>query len=443
MQSRNEFIRGMFVGGVLAACPACARAAESLAGISAPAPKKKSPGMEALTELYRIGHGPSSSHTMGPYRASEIFLARTPSAVRYEATLYGSLSATGKGHFTDRAITDVLGADRTKVIWSDEEKSFHPNGMELRAYDANGKVIDQWLVYSIGGGALAEEGKVSSIPKVYEQDTMQKVLDWCHATGCHIWELVQKVEGDKGMAHLAEVRKTMWATIAAGLSHEGVLEGGLNLQRRARDLYRQSRHFRDEGRRTALVSAYAYAANEENAALGLMVTAPTCGSCGTLPSVLRYFKECDDCSDTEIERALAVAGIIGNVAKQNGSISGAEAGCQAEVGVAAAMAAAAASYLLGGSPDQCHYAASMALEHFLGLTCDPAKGLVQIPCIERNAVAANHAIATAELSILSDGRRILDYDKVVQTMLETGHDLPSLYRETSKGGLAKHFEGGC
>ncbi len=441
--TRNEFLKSTMLGGVLAACPALSRAADAAAGIKPAAKKSKTPGMESLSELYRIGHGPSSSHTMGPYRASEIFLSRNNNAARFEATLYGSLSATGKGHFTDKAILDVLGADRTKVVWSEEERSFHPNGMELRAYASDGKCLDRWLCYSIGGGALAEEGKVSSVPKVYKEDTMEKIIAWCDRENRPIWGLFDEVEGDAGWRHLAEVRKTMASTLRSGLMKTGVLPGGLGLARRAQSIYRKSRHLGAVARRTAHLAAYACAVNEENASLGIVVTAPTCGACGTLPAVLRYLKEQHSCSDREIECAIAVAGLIGNVAKQNGSISGAEAGCQAEVGVAAAMAAGAASFILGGSPRQCQYAAALALEHFLGLTCDPVAGLVQVPCIERNAVAANRALTAAELSLLDDGKRMFDYDKIVEVMLETGHDLPPIYRETSKGGLAKHFVGGC
>ncbi len=441
--TRNEFLKGTIFGGMFAACPALAKAADASAGIKQPEKKAKTPGMEALSELYRIGHGPSSSHTMGPYRASEQFLERHKDAARFEATLYGSLSATGKGHFTDKAITDVLGEARTKVIWSDEEKPFHPNGMELRAYDAQGKCLEKWLCYSVGGGALAEEGKVSSVPKIYKEDTMAKIIAWCDARNLPIWALFDEVEGEAGWKYLAEVRTTMARTLRSGLMKTGVLPGGLNLARRAQSIYRKSRHLNAAARRTAHLAAYAHAVNEENASLGIVVTAPTCGACGTLPAVLRYIKEQYSCPDREIDCALAVAGLVGNVAKQNGSISGAEAGCQAEVGVAASMAAAAASFLLGGSPRQCQYAAALALEHFLGLTCDPVNGLVQVPCIERNAVAANRALTAAELSLLDDGKRIFDYDKIVEVMLETGHDLPPIYRETSKGGLAKHFTGGC
>jgi len=442
--NRKGFIGGSLFAGMLAACPAMARAAEEKAGVKPAKPKPKTPGMESLTELFRIGHGPSSSHTMGPFAASEKFLKRHPDARRFEVTLYGSLSATGRGHFTDKAITDVLGADRTRIVWSGEEKAFHPNGMEFKAFDAAGACVDTWLCYSVGGGALAEEGKVSSVPKVYGPDTMTKIVAWCETNRKPLWALVDETEGGNGIwEYLDKVHETMNAAIAGGLRKIGTLPGGLGLGRKAQQIYRQSRHFGADARRTALLAAYAYAVNEENASLGVVVTAPTCGSCGTLPSVIRYLEQTHRLTKEEVRAALAVAGLVGNVAKQNGSISGAEAGCQAEVGVAAAMAAAAASVVLRGTPRQCQYAAALALEHFLGLTCDPVKGLVQVPCIERNAVAANRALMAAELSLLSDGHRFFGYDRIVAVMLETGHDLPAIYRETSQGGLAKHFVGGC
>ena len=405
--------------------------------------RERTPGMESLTELFRIGYGPSSSHTMGPYRAAERFLGRNPKASRFEVTLYGSLSATGHGHFTDQAIYYALGEERTRIVWSAEEKPFHPNGMEFRAYDAEDRLLDTWLCYSVGGGALAEEGVPSKVVKVYSMDTMQDILDWCRKGGQHIWELFDEVEGEAGWQHLREVWRQMQATMDRGLKTDGVLPGGLNMPRKAKSLHRRALQLSAESRRTALLAAYAYATSEENASLGIVVTAPTCGSCGTLPSVLRYLQRRHECEDEEIVKALAVAGIFGNVVKQNGSLSGAEAGCQAEVGVACAMAAAAAAYLMGGTPPQCEYAAQMSLEHCLGLTCDPAAGLVQIPCIERNVVAANRAMVSAELALMGDGRHLVSYDKIVAVMLATGHDLPVIYRETSKGGIAAYFVGGC
>lgn len=443
MVTRQDFLTGTVFAGVLSACPLCARAADAAAGIAPAKPRPKAPGMEPISELFRIGYGPSSSHTMGPARAGENFRSRHPDAKRFEVTLYGSLSATGKGHFTDRALENALGKDRTKVIWSKEELPFHPNGMELRAYDVAGKELGKWTCFSIGGGALAEEGRMPTVPRPYEFDTMADILAWCGKNGCHFWELFDKVEGKAGWDHLAAVWKQMQATIAEGLRADGVLPGGLNLPRKAKSFYRQSLKLDAVQGQTAQLAAYAYAVNEQNAGLGMVVTAPTCGSCGTLPSVLRYMQRKFRCPDEDILKALATAGLVGNVVKRNGSISGAEAGCQAEVGTACAMAAAAATYLMGGSPLRCEYAAQMSLEHCLGLTCDPAGGLVQIPCIERNAMAASRAVVAAEMSMLGDGKHLISFDKIVRVMLETGHDLPSIYRETSKGGIAVHFTGGC
>jgi len=394
--------------------------------------------MKSLRELYRIGHGPSSSHTMGPYFAAERFRARKGAAMaaRFEVELRGSLSATGRGHFTDRAIQSVLGTERTNIVWNDDPLSAHPNGMIFRAFDAEGKLLDTWTVYSVGGGALSETGKAEETPDVYPYANMEEIIRHCREEGIPLWQVVSDCEGPGIWDHLEGVRQTMMRTIARGLDTTGVLPGGLKLPRRAREIYLKARAMRADLQRTGMVAAYAHAANEENAALGIMVTAPTCGASGTLPAVLKWIQDQNGESNLEICRALAVAGLFGNVAKQNGSISGAEAGCQAEVGVACAMAAAAASYLFGASPGQIEMAAESGLEHFLGLTCDPVRGLVQIPCIERNAVAANRAFVAAELAHLSDGHHFVSYDAVVAAMLQTGHDLPSLYRETSKGGLS-------
>jgi len=395
--------------------------------------------MKSLRELYRIGRGPSSSHTMGPDRAARCFLKRSVAAraARFEVELRGSLSATGRGHFTDGAILQVLGADRTSIVWNNESLPAHPNGMIFRAFDGDGKVVDSWQVYSVGGGAISETGASESTPEVYPQANMDELLATSEKEGVALWEIVERHEGPEIWTFLAEVWHTMSEALERGLATSGVLPGGLHLPRKARQVFLKARAMRADIQRTGLVASYAYAVNEENAGMGTVVTAPTCGSCGTLPAVLRYILEVNKDPDREILRALAVAGLFGNVAKQNGSISGAEAGCQAEVGVACAMAAAAASYLFGGTPRQIETAAEVGLEHFLGLTCDPILGLVQIPCIERNAVAANRALVAAELALLSDGRHFISYDNVVKTMLETGHDLPNLYRETSLGGLSR------
>ncbi|MBQ5531457.1 MAG: L-serine ammonia-lyase, iron-sulfur-dependent, subunit alpha [Kiritimatiellae bacterium] len=411
--------------------------------------------MESLRELYRTGRGPSSSHTMGPSFAAAEFLRRTPGAARYEVTLCDSLASTGRGHFTDRAIKDVLGAKRTKILWKpDEQDGVHPNGMRFAAFDADGAAMAEWKVYSVGGGAIysppcgagrtraaaGKDGKKTSFARprcIYKQKNFSDFVEEATRGGVPIWQIVEDAEGSGIWGFLAESWRTMDAAIERGLAADGVLPGGLRLPRKARSLYIKAKMQSGGMRRTGLLAAYAHAVAEENASLGVIVTAPTCGSCGVLPAVLRYMREELPCSETEILRALATAGAVGNVVKRNGSISGAEVGCQGEVGVACAMASAAASYLLGGSPRQCECAAEIGLEHFLGLTCDPVKGLVQIPCIERNALAATRAVVAGEMSVLTDGSHVVSFDTVVKTMLATGHDLPRLYRETAVGGLSR------
>ena len=399
-------------------------------------------GVESLRELYRIGFGPSSSHTMGPATAAARCLGRAAEAERWHVTLYGSLAATGRGHFTDRAIARVLGEGRTEFEWKPGEVlPRHPNAMRFEAFAPGGEPLGSWVLYSVGGGALREDGDESAAPKqFYDYADMAAVLRKCAETGLSLWQVVEEAEDADFPKYMRRVLEVMNSSIDAGLSRDGVLPGGLRLERRARAMYQKSRFLQPEFRRTGLLAAYATAASEENASLGTVVTAPTCGSAGVMPGVLRYLGETLQASTDELVHALETAGIFGNVVKQNGSISGAEVGCQGEVGVACAMAAAAATYLYGGSPAQCETAAEIGLEHFLGLTCDPIKGLVQIPCIERNAIAASRAIVAAELAILSDGRHRVSFDEVVATMLRTGHDLPSLYRETSSGGLAVHVK---
>lgn len=338
---------------------------------------------------------------------------------------------------TDCAVIGELGADRTEVLWKPEVvPAFHPNGLRITAFDAEGAVLLTRDYYSVGGGAVSVEGRSVEGPEVYPFGNMEDVLRCCEVSGVPIWQLAETCEGAGIWTFLDGVLETMDAAIARGLEAEGALPGGIRLSRRARSTYLKARLQSPEICRTGLLVAYAQAVAEENAALGRVVTAPTCGSCGVLPSVLRYLRETRGCSRNELLHALAVAGIFGNVVKSNGSISGAEVGCQGEIGVACAMASAAASYLLGGSPRQCETAAEIGLEHFLGLTCDPVMGLVQVPCIERNAIAATRAIVSGEMSILSDGRHLVSFDTVVKTMVQTGHDLPSLYRETSAGGLS-------
>ena len=395
--------------------------------------------MKTIREIYRIGYGPSSSHTMGPRKAAEIFVGRTQEAVSYVVTLYGSLAATGRGHMTDVAILDVL--KNTTIRWMPEVfLPYHPNGMKFEALDTDGKVIDSWTVYSVGGGALEEEGKQGDeLPEIYHLNTMTEILRYCEESGKSFWEYVEECEGKEIWEYLHDVWQVMCEAIERGIDAEGVLPGPLHLARKAASYYVKATGYRDNVRTRALVFAYALAVSEENAAGGRIVTAPTCGSCGVLPSVLYHVGKSKNFSEPRILRALATAGLFGNVVKHNASISGAEVGCQGEVGVACAMAAAAATQLFGGTPSQIEYAAEMGLEHHLGMTCDPVCGLVQIPCIERNAYAAARALDTNVYASFSDGLHRVSFDKVVEVMKETGHDLPSLYKETAQGGLAKEY----
>ena len=396
--------------------------------------------MKSIRELDRIGTGPSSSHTMGPRHASQIFADKNPTAARFEVTLYGSLAATGKGHLTDVAVMDTLSpVAPTEIIWQPSVfLPFHPNGMKFVAFDAAGNEIDNWTVYSIGGGELAEEGARGALsPDVYNMSTMSDIQKWCEDTGKSYWEYVEECEGPEIWEYLAKVWNTMSSAVERGLDREGVLPGPLSLRRRAATYHVRASGYKSNLQSRGLVFAYALAVSEENASGGEIVTAPTCGSCGVVPAVLYHLKKSRDFSDARIYRALATAGLIGNVVKTNASIAGAEVGCQGEVGVACAMAAAAANQLFGGSPAQIEYAAEMGLEHHLGMTCDPVCGLVQIPCIERNAYAAARALDANLYSAFTDGGHRVSFDRVVEVMKQTGHDLPSIYKETGEGGLAR------
>ncbi len=395
--------------------------------------------MKTIREIYRIGIGPSSSHTMGPRKAAELYKERFPQAAAYRVTLYGSLSATGKGHMTDRAILDVLGDDKTEIIWSKDFLDFHPNGMkfEVRRDEA---FAEAWTVFSVGGGALAEEGDNSvALPDVYAMNTMTEILQYCEWSGKGYWEYVEECEGPEIWDYLRDVWHTMVQAVERGLDDEGVLPGPLNLRRKAYSYHVKAMGYKDNLRTRGLVFSYALAVSEENASGGKIVTAPTCGSCGVVPGVLYHLWKSRAFSEQRILKALATAALFGNVVKTNASISGAEVGCQGEVGVACAMASAAANQLFGGSPAQIEYAAEMGLEHHLGMTCDPVCGLVQIPCIERNAYAAARALDANIYSSFTDGVHRVSFDKVVEVMKQTGHDLPSLYKETSEGGLAKDY----
>lgn len=398
--------------------------------------------MKSIKEIYRIGIGPSSSHTMGPRKAAELYQEKHREATAFRVTLYGSLSATGKGHMTDQAILDVLGNDKTEIIWSKDFLDFHPNGMKFECKNTSDEAdfSDAWTVFSVGGGALAEEGQDSiELPEIYAMNTMTEILQYCEWSGKGYWEYVEECEGSDIWDYLRDVWHTMRDAVERGLDAEGVLPGPLNLRRKAYSYHVKATGYNANLRTRGLVFSYALAVSEENASGGKIVTAPTCGSCGVVPGVLYHLWKSRDFSEQRILKALATAALFGNVVKTNASISGAEVGCQGEVGVACAMASAAANQLFGGSPAQIEYAAEMGLEHHLGMTCDPVCGLVQIPCIERNAYAAARALDANIYSSFTDGVHRVSFDKVVDVMKQTGHDLPSLYKETSEGGLAKDY----
>ena len=400
--------------------------------------------MKTLKELFKIGKGPSSSHTMGPQKAAKIFLENNRGASSFEVTLYGSLAATGKGHMTDIAIIEVLEpVAPIRIIWKpDVFLPFHPNGMKFRSLTNDEKPINEWTVYSIGGGALSEgkgDDDMFNSPEVYEMNSMTEIMKWCERTGRNYWEYVQLCEDSSLWDYLEVVWIKMKEAVERGLKREGRLPGPLNLPRKAPTYYVKASGYKQSLQTRGLVYAYALAVSEENASGGTIVTAPTCGACGVLPAVLYQVSKSHEFTDKQILHALATAGLVGNIVKKNASISGADVGCQGEVGVACAMASAASCQLFGGSPSQIEYAAEMGLEHHLGMTCDPICGLVQIPCIERNAFAATRALDSNLYAAFSDGSHRVSFDRVVEVMKRTGHDIPSLYKETSEGGLAKGF----
>ncbi len=397
--------------------------------------------MKSIKELYRIGTGPSSSHTMAPRRAAEMFQRRNLDCKSFRVTLYGSLAATGKGHLTDVAILDTLKPHgEVELIWEPSVfLSFHPNGMRFEALE-DGRVVDDWTVFSVGGGALAEENSTPiESADIYPDTNLTDILIWCREHGRTFWEYVEMHEGKDIWIFLAKVWRVMREAVERGIETDGVIPGPLNLARRAMRYNVRASGYSQSLKSRGLIFSYALAVSEENACGGRIVTAPTCGSSGVMPAVLYHLWKTREFSEARICKALATAGLIGNIVKHNASISGAEVGCQGEVGVACAMAAAAANQLFGGTPAQIEYAAEMGLEHHLGMTCDPICGLVQIPCIERNAYAAARALDANLYSMYTDGHHRVSFDRVVAVMKQTGHDLPSIYKETGEGGLAKDF----
>ncbi len=395
--------------------------------------------MESIRQIFKIGKGPSSSHTMGPRKAAIMFAEEAAGAQSCDVTLYGSLAATGKGHLTDKAVLDVLEPQfKTRIIWEPETVlPFHTNALKFDAYDAEGKLTLSRTYYSIGGGDIVLDGQPrQAAQSIYTMTHIKEIQKWCEKTGKSYWEYVGEIEGPEIWDYLEKVWQVMKAAVERGVEAEGVLPGGLGVRRKAVSYYVHAAGYNSSLKSRGLVYAYALAVSEENASGGEIVTAPTCGSCGIVPAVLYHLHTSKGFSEKRILRALATAGLFGNIVKHNASVSGAEVGCQGEVGVACAMAAAAASQLFGGTPAQIEYSAEMGLEHHLGLTCDPVCGLVQIPCIERNAYAAARALDANLYAAFSDGRHSVDFDRIVEVMKQTGHDIPSLYKETAQGGLA-------
>lgn len=403
--------------------------------------KEVVPGMESLRELYKIGRGPSSSHSMGPSKAATLFRERFPQADHFRAVLRGALAKTGKGHRTDFCILEAFSPLPCEIEFDVTTTDlYHPNTMLLFAFEGE-RQLGSWEVYSVGGGSIVIKGEPVYQPaRIYPHNSFAEISQYCQENSLRLWQYVEKYEGKEIWDYLDQMWETMLSSIKEGLAAEGELFGGLGVQRKAKYLFRQ-RHMDEnaETRENRLVCSYAFAVSEQNAACGTIVTAPTCGSCGILPAVLKYVSDKRGFDRRQILEALATAGLIGNLIKTNASISGAECGCQAEVGSACAMASAGLGEIYSMDIDQIEYAAEVALEHHLGLTCDPIRGLVQIPCIERNAVAAMRAINAVNLANFLTHSRKISFDTVVKTMYETGRDLSHRYRETSEGGLAKIY----
>ncbi|MBQ8248891.1 MAG: L-serine ammonia-lyase, iron-sulfur-dependent, subunit alpha [Clostridia bacterium] len=405
----------------------------------APTTEPASSGMKSLEGIYRIGFGPSSSHTIGPERACEMFKAGNPTADNFKVTLYGSLAKTGVGHGTDRVIKKTLAPSPCEISFNYTEDDLpHPNTFDIYAYSGD-VFLSQSRVASVGGGKIVIDGiEYGEGEDVYPENSFEKIAQYCERENIRLWQYAERIEGKKITEYLSRVWHEMKRSIADGLADDGILPGGLDVQKRAKQLYNKQ-HIDEsaETRENRMVCSYAFAVSEQNACAERIVTAPTCGAAGVLPAVLYYQQQKRGYSDTEIVHALAAGGIVGNLIKTNASISGSECGCQAEVGSACAMAAAALGDLFGLGFDKIEYAAEIAIEHHLGLTCDPICGLVQIPCIERNAVAAMRAINAVSLaSFLSDSRKI-SLDKVIAVMKQTGLDISKQYKETAEGGLAK------
>lgn len=403
--------------------------------------------MDTLKELFKVGCGPSSSHTMGPERAAKKIIEKFPNADNYIVELWGSLAATGKGHLTDWIIIETLKPKKVEVIWKAQYvHEYHTNGMKFIVFDKTGKILGEEIFFSVGGGTIKEpldfiqKEKKNEKKETYSLNKMTDIIKWCKENNKELWEFVEEFEGQSIWEHLRLINDTMDEAVTRGLKKEGLLPGSLKYPRKAKEMYEQTLKKRASLVFTNKIFAYTLAVSEENACAGKVVTAPTCGAAGVIPGLLRAMKEEFELSEKEALKGLAIAGLIGNLIKYNATISGAEGGCQAEVGAACSMASAMATYFMGGNIEQIEYAAESGMEHHLGMTCDPVGGYVQIPCIERNAVVAVRSLNTATYCISTSGEHSISFDEVVQTMKETGKDMCSAYKETSDGGLAKHYE---
>lgn len=402
--------------------------------------------MDTLKELFKIGCGPSSSHTMGPERAAKKIKEKFPKAESYIVELWGSLAATGKGHLTDWIIIETLKPKKVEIVWMPNFiHKYHTNGMKFIMFDKNKKEIGNWTVFSVGGGTIKELSEFEDKEEIGKKETypinkMTDIIKWCKKNKKELWEFVEEFEGKSIWEYLKLIDKTMDEAVTRGLSKEGVLPGSLKYPRKAKEMYKLILKKRASLVFTNKIFAYTLAVSEENACAGRVVTAPTCGASGVIPGLLRAMKEEFELTEEETLKGLAIAGLIGNLIKYNATISGAEGGCQAEVGAACSMASAMATYFMGGTIEQIEYAAESGMEHHLGMTCDPVGGYVQIPCIERNAIVAVRSLNAATYCLSTSGEHSISFDEVIQTMKETGKDMCSAYKETSDGGLAKHYE---
>ena len=400
--------------------------------------------MDTLKEFFKIGAGPSSSHTIGPERATKRVKEKFPDADSYIVELWGSLAATGKGHYTDKIIIETFKPIPVEIIWKPEfVHELHTNGMKFIALDKDKNQIGEWIVFSVGGGTIRDYDELmdkSPKKEVYPLNSIKEIIKWCKDNNKHLWQYVEECEGPPIWQHLRFIDQAMSDAVQRGLEKNGDVPGPFKYPKRAREMYEKALSKRASLVFTNKIFAYALAVSEENASMGQVVTAPTCGASGVVPGVLRAMKEEYELVEKHILRGLAIAGLIGNLVKHNATISGAEGGCQAEVGTACSMAAAMATYFMGGNIDQIEYAAESAMEHHLGMTCDPVGGYVIIPCIERNAICAVRAVNTAVYCMSTDGKHTISFDEVVKTMKETGKDMCSAYKETSDGGLAKYYD---